>query len=281
MCMPRPACQSDRPAEPPPDPPLSLLEPPAYVESWTTHRPAAPFTCGRARRHEPPHGTERRHATHGHISTTHARVSCGTWNVACFDVVVGTPARALLHRIPHDAMRGVYVPPCAHPGRSARRATCGEFARKRAVGGGDALRAVDPYPSSSCCWSLFLRGERVGGSDFGGADSLVAVLFFTEGGGSCFRRSVSADPFYRHHGSKRWKAKGQRASRLEAPQRQRERGKKTKAEPRTRKRHDEELPWTWLLDDSSYIRYRKRCTASNELLLLQSLHQNFELPTAL
>lgn len=155
MCMPRPACQSDRPAEPPPDPPLSLLEPPAYVESWTTHRPAAPFTCGRARRHEPPHGTERRHATHGHISTTHARVSCGTWNVACFDVVVGTPARALLHRIPHDAMRGVYVPPCAHPGRSARRATCGEFARKRAVGGGDALRAVDPYPSSSCCWSLF------------------------------------------------------------------------------------------------------------------------------
>lgn len=192
MCMPRPACQSDRPAEPPPDPPLSLGAP--SVRGVVDH--ASPSGAFYVRPGSPSRASTRHRAqardtrSHLHARTrarTHASpVVRGTWRVSTWSWVRPHARSSIGYRTMRcDAMRCVEF--------TCRRARirgdrCGgpravnSPGSERSAEGTHCVRWIHTH-RLPCCWSLFLRGEMVGGSDFGGADSLVAVFFFTEGRG--------------------------------------------------------------------------------------------------
>lgn len=140
-----------------------------------------------ARRHEPPHGTERRRAT-GTTWTLRARLASrrvsgtnvGSWRV--FDVVVRTHARrrAPLHRIPHDARRGVeFTCRRAHPApdrRGGPRAV-NSPGSERSAGGGEGwgwVRWIHIHDclTPCCCWSYFCAVHERKGRRFG-ADNLA------------------------------------------------------------------------------------------------------------
>lgn len=139
-----------------------------------------------ARRHEPPHGTERRRAT-GTTWSLRARLASrrvsgtnvGSWRV--FDVVVRTHAvRAPLHRIPHDARRGVeFTCRRAHPApdrRGGPRAV-NSPGSERSAGGGEGwgwVRWIHIHDclTPCCCWSYFCAVHERKGRRFG-ADNLA------------------------------------------------------------------------------------------------------------